>query len=220
MKDVFVAGGTGYMGRRLSEELVRRGHSVSVLVRPGSEKRIAAGCRPVPGNALDRNTFKDDLAGTHTYVQLVGVAHPSPTKRREFRRIDLKSCQESLAAAVANTVHHFVYVSVAHPAPVMKAYVEVRKECERLIRESWLSATILRPWYVLGPGHYWPYLLKPFYWMARKIPASTVSAERLGLVTLPQMVRALVTAVESPAGAVRVVEVPEIVRLLPRDLNA
>jgi hypothetical protein len=62
-----------------------------------------------------------------------------------------------LKAAVANRVQHFVYVSVAHPAPVMKAYVEVRMQCE----ESGLNTTILRPWYV--PGHDWPYLLKPGY---------------------------------------------------------
>jgi hypothetical protein len=30
-----------------------------------------------------------------------------------------------------------------------------------MIGQSGLNTTILRPWYVLGPGHYWPYLLKP-----------------------------------------------------------
>src|SRR6266513_1161546 len=68
-------------------------------------------------------------------------------------------------------------VSVAHPAPTMKAYIEVRTRCEELIRTSGLHATILRPWYVLGPGHYWSYLLKPFYWMARQIPASRAGAK-------------------------------------------
>jgi uncharacterized protein YbjT (DUF2867 family) len=31
---------------------------------------------------------------------------------------------------------------------------EARTRCEEMIRESGLNATILRPWYVLGPGHY------------------------------------------------------------------
>ena len=88
-------------------------------------------------------------------------------------------------------------VSVAHPAPAMKAYIEVRTRCEELIRTSGLHATILRPWYVLGPGHYWPYLLKPFYWMARQIPASRAGAKRLGLVTLTQMISALAASVAS-----------------------
>ncbi len=210
-QEVFIAGATGYMGIRLAEELVRRGHSVSGLVRAGSEKRLPNGCRPVAGNALDRVTFSGKINGAATYVQLVGVAHPSPAKARQFREIDLKSCEESIAAAVANSVKHFVYVSVAHPAPAMKAYIEVRMQCEEAIRRSGLNGTILRPWYVLGPGHYWPYLLKPFYWLARQIPATHAGAERLGLVTLPQMIASLVAAVDSPVSGIRIVEVPEIV---------
>ena len=207
---VFIAGATGYMGKRLAGELIQRGHNVSGLVRAGSEKRLASGCVPVAGDALDRSSFTGKIAGTDTYVQLVGVAHPNPSKAQQFREIDQKSCEESVAAAVANGKRHFVYVSVAHPAPAMKAYIEVRTRCEETIRESGLNATILRPWYVLGPGHYWPYLLKPGYWIARQIPSLRDSAVRLGLVTLEEMIAALVFSVESPANGIRIVEVPEI----------
>jgi len=210
MPNVFIAGVTGYLGSRLAEELIQGRHTVSGLVREGSENRLPQGCRPVPGNALDRTTFSGKIADTDAYVQLVSVAHPRPAKAQQFREIDLKSCQESLAAALANNVKHFVYVSVAHLAPTMKAYIEVRTRCEELIRTSGLHATILRPWYVLGPGHYWPYLLKPFYWMARQIPASRAGAKRLGLVTLTQMISALAASVASPADGIRIVEVPEI----------
>jgi len=207
---VFISGATGYLGTRLVEELIRRGHSVAGLVRSGSEGKLPARCRAAIGNALDGATFRDKLSGADTFVQLVGVAHPSPSKANEFREIDLKSCEESVAAAVMNQVRHFVYVSVAHPAPVMKAYIEVRTRCEEIIRESGLNATILRPWYVLGPGHYWPYLLVPLYWVGRQIPSLREGATTLGLVTLRQMVAALVAAVEAPATGIRVVEVPEI----------
>jgi len=42
------------------------------------------------------------------------------------------------------------------------------------------------------------------------VPSTRESARRLGLVTLPQMIAALVGAVERPASNVRVLEVPEI----------
>lgn len=209
-RHAFIAGVTGYMGAKLAETLIERGHKVAGLVRAGSEKRVPPGCLPILGDALDGNSFSGKIASYDTLVQLVGVAHPSPAKAQQFRDIDLKSCQESVKAAVSNGIRHFVYVSVAHPAPAMKAYIEVRTLCENLIIASGLNATILRPWYVLGPGHYWPYLLKPGYWMARKIPAWRAGAERLGLVTLRQMIGALQTAVESPASGVLIVEVPEI----------
>jgi len=166
----------------------------------------------VLGNALDSATFRDKIAPADSYVQLVGVAHPSPAKACQFREIDLVSCEQSVAAAVANQIKHFVYVSVAHPAPAMHAYIEVRSKCEQTIRASGLDATILRPWYVLGPGHYWPYLLKPGYWLARQVPSMRESATRLGLVTLQQMLAALVQSVESPTIGIRIVEVPEIAK--------
>jgi uncharacterized protein YbjT (DUF2867 family) len=207
---VFIAGATGYTGSRLAEELIKRGHAVSGLVRAGSERKLPAGCTPVLGDALDRASFTGEIGGADTFVQLVGVAHPSPAKAKQFREIDLKSCEESVAAAVTNGVQHFVYMSVAHPAPVMKAYVEVRTRCEEIIERSGLKATILRPWYVLGPGHYWPYILKPGYWMARQVPSLRESATRLGLVTWKQMIAALASSVETPPMGIRVVEVPEI----------
>src|SRR4029077_11060519 len=130
--------------------LIRRGHDVSGLVRPGSERKLPAKCMAVPGNALDGASVSAKLGGVDECAQLVGVAHPSPAKAKQFREIDLKSCEQSVAVAVANGVQHFVYVRVAHPAPLMKAYIEVRSQCEEMIGRSGLNATILRPWYVLG----------------------------------------------------------------------
>lgn len=207
---VLIAGATGYMGSRLAEELIRCGHTVFGLVRAGSERKLPAGCTAVPGNALDRSSFSGKIGDADTFVQLVGVTHPSPAKAKQFPEIDLKWCEESVAAAVANGVRHFVYVSVAHPAPVMRAYIEVRTRCEEMIERSGLNATILRPWYVLGPGHYWPYLLKPEYWVARQVPSLRESAMRLGLVPWKQMIAAIASSVQAPATGIRVVEVPEI----------
>ena len=90
----------------------------------------------------------------------------------------------------------------------MKSYIEVRTHGEQMLRESGMNATFLRPWYVLGPGLRWLYALIPIYWALRQIPATRPGAERLGLVTLPQMTQALAQAVESPAQGVRVVDVP------------
>ncbi len=207
---VFVAGATGYVGRPLVARLLERGHRVRALARPGSESKLPAGCEIVRGNALEKSTFAPGVRGCDTFVQLVGVSHPSPAKAAEFRSIDLASAKASAKAAREADVPHFVYVSVAQPAPAMKAYVEARAEAEAYIRSLGLNATFLRPWYVLGPGHRWPYLLLPGYWIAERLPGIRDTARRIGLVTLAQMVSALVEAVENPARGIRIVEVPEI----------
>jgi len=207
---VFLTGGTGYMGNVLARELLRRGYAVRALVRPGSERKLPNGCEMVHGNALDAATYSAQVASADTFVHLVGVAHPSPKKAAEFRSIDLKSCQEAVQAAKQARVRHFVYLSVARPAPVMKEYQAVRAEGERLITESGLSATFLRPWYVLGPGHRWPALLIPLYALARLYPPTRTGAERLALVTLAQMVRTLLWALQNPPEGIRVLEPPDI----------
>jgi uncharacterized protein YbjT (DUF2867 family) len=209
-RSVFVTGGTGYMGQRLIARLLERGHELRALVRAGSEKKLPAGCVAVVGNALDGSSYAPQVAPSDTFVQLVGVAHPSPAKAAEFRQIDLPAGLGAVMAAKAAGVRHFVYLSVAHPAPMMHAYIAVRSECEAAIESSGLNATILRPWYVLGPGHWWPYLLVPMYKFAELVPATREGARRLGLVTLAQMTNALVRAVENPVEGRRVVAVPEI----------
>jgi nucleoside-diphosphate-sugar epimerase len=213
-RDVFVTGGTGYIGRRLSAALLQRGHRVRVLTRPASAGRVPDGARAVMGDALDAGSFLADLGPDDTLVHLVGTPHPSPAKAAEFRRVDLPSIEASVTAASAAGVAHLVYVSVAHPAPVMAAYIAVRSAGEAAIARARLTATVLRPWYVLGPGHWWPVVLLPIYGIFRLLPRTRVGAGRLGLVTIRQMIEALVRAVEMPppAGTIRIVDVPGIRR--------
>ncbi|HEY3204901.1 MAG TPA: NAD(P)H-binding protein [Thermoanaerobaculia bacterium] len=209
-RNVFVTGATGYLGRRMIPDLVERGHTVRALVRPESRGRLPAGCEAITGNALDGASFALRVPPSDTFLHLVGVPHPSPAKAALFRSVDLASIRASAEAAAQAGIAHFVYVSVAHPAPVMKAYWGARAEGEAILREKGLNATILRPWYVLGPGHRWPYLLLPAYWMLERLPATRATARRLGLLTLEEMAWALVYAIESPTEGVRTLEVPEI----------
>jgi uncharacterized protein YbjT (DUF2867 family) len=207
---VFVTGGTGYMGSRLIPLLAARGHEVIALVRPDSERKLPAGCTPVVGDALHGDSYVQHLAGCDTFVQLVGVAHPSPAKAKEFIAIDQKSALEAIRIAKAAGISHFVYVSVAHPAPAMHAYIAARTACEDELQRSGMNATILRAWYVLGPGHWWPCFLIPFYWIAERIPSKRESALRLGLVTIQQVLNTLANAVDQPALGIKIVEVPAI----------
>ena len=210
MKDVVVLGGSGYLGRPLIERLCADGLRVTAVARPGSIAKLPTGCIAIPGDVLDSRSYADRVPAGATFAHMVGVSHPAPWKAAQFRSIDLVSLEQSLAAAKFASAAHFVYVSVAHPAPVMKSFIEVRTQCEQKIQESGLNATILRPWYVLGPGHYWPYMLIPAYKVLEAIPATRERALRLGMVTRAQMVNALACAVESEVTGTRILETAAI----------
>ena len=213
MNPVFVTGGTGYIGRALITALLARRHVVHALVRAGSEGKLPAGAIPLNGNALDETSFSGRVPRAATIVHLVGTPHPTPAKAAEFRQVDLTSIIATAVAAQRARARHLIYVSVAHPAPVMRAYIAAREEGEAAVRACGVPATILRPWYVLGPGHMWPHLLKPLYAILRLLPRTRAGTERLGFVSHRQMVGALVRAVEDPSPAgVKIVEVPEIRR--------
>ena len=207
---IFITGSTGYIGSRLIPLLRKRGHNVKALVRKGSESKLPAGAIGVVGVALQMDSYTQDVRGSDTFVHLVGVPHPSPAKAKQFHDVDLVSVQVAIKAARDADVRHFIYLSVAHPAPVMKEFVAVRSTGEQMIRDSRIDATFVRPWYVLGPGHLWPYAILPIYWVLKKLPNTKELAERLGLITINQMLSALVWAIENPPSGVQIVDVPRI----------
>ncbi|MDB5105208.1 MAG: uncharacterized protein JWP91_2897 [Fibrobacteres bacterium] len=209
-RKIFLTGGTGYMGRRLIPLLLMRGHEVTALARPGSEAKLPPGARIVAGNALDPESLRESLSDCETWIQLIGTPRPAPWKGRRFRAVDYRAVSASVEALDGSRIRHYVYLSVAQPAPVMRSYVQVRQEAETLLRQKDVPVTFLRPWYVVGPGHWWPLAIVPLYKTLESLPATRESALRLGLVSLNQMLAALVSAAEKPPASVRILDVPAI----------
>jgi len=220
--EILVTGGTGFIGQHLIPLLLARGHHVRVLARAGSLGRVPAGAAAVAGDALNADSVAAVLRPGDSVIHLVGTPHPSPTKADQFDRIDLMSIRCSVEAAKRVAISHLVYVSVAQPAPVMAHYLWVRSLGETMIREARLTASIVRPWYVIGPGRWWPKLIAPFYALAEMIPLTRPAAERLGLVTIEQFVTAMAREVENPParGQRRIIDVPAIRQARLRDDNA
>jgi uncharacterized protein YbjT (DUF2867 family) len=195
---VFITGGTGYVGRRIIPMLINAGFDVTALARNESLNKLPESCNKAVGNALDENTFKESVKGCDTFIQLVGVSHPSPAKKEEFKKIDLVSIIASVNAALESGVKHFVYLSVAQPAPLMKAYIEVRKYGEELLEKNNIPSSVIRPWYIVGPGHYWPLVLKPIYKILEWIPPTREQAINLGLIKLEEMLDTILYTVKNP----------------------
>jgi len=98
---VFVTGGTGYLGRALVPELLRRGHDLRLLVRPTAVVTVPPGAEMVVGDALRAETFAGTIPPADTVVHLVGTPKPSPAKAAQFRAVDLTSVEAAVAPMYA-----------------------------------------------------------------------------------------------------------------------
>jgi uncharacterized protein YbjT (DUF2867 family) len=211
MQSIFITGGTGYIGSCLIPKLLKRGYPVKVLTRGNRINLLPEGCEIVTGNALDADSYKNEINPAEIFIHLVGVPHPSPAKKALFKSVDLVSIKEAVKAAEYAGKKHFIYLSVAqYPTSVMKDFQQVRAEGEQLLIDSGMDSTFVRPWYVLGPGHWWPLLLKPFYFIAKLFPKTREAALKLDTVTISQMINTLIYAVEHPAKGITAFEVQDI----------
>jgi nucleoside-diphosphate-sugar epimerase len=200
MQTVFVTGGTGYIGTRLITALLREGNFyIKALTRKGSEKKLPRGCEIIYGDALNAATYQNSILPATIFVHLIGVAHPSPSKKQQFKNIDLVSIQQAAKAAAGAGIKHFVYLSAAmHPTKIMKDFQEVRAEGETILLQQNFISSFTRPWYVLGPGHWWPLLLKPIFTILKLIPSTRATAKNLDTVTIGQIIKAMIDCIKNP----------------------
>lgn len=117
---IFVAGGTGVLGRRVVPALLAKGHEVTVLVRaPRKADDVrASGARPVQVGLFEPERLSDALAGHHVVVNLA-TSIPSFSKAarasawRVNDRIRTEGSRNLVDAAVATGVPRYVQESVA-----------------------------------------------------------------------------------------------------------
>lgn len=107
---ILLTGGTGFLGRRLVDDLASR-HALRLLVRPtASRERFPAGVEFAAGDVTDGGSLKRAAEGCDAIVHaaaLVKILAPAA----EFERINVGGLENVLAAAEAAGVSRILYVS-------------------------------------------------------------------------------------------------------------
>lgn len=186
-----VTGATGFVGGRLLRDALAAGHEVCALTRRDQP--------PVDGVTWIRGTLEDEaglaglVAGCDAAVHIAGAI--SARNRAGFAEVNIEGTQRLLAAAEAAGAKRFLHVSsLAAREPGVSDYGWSKAGSERLVRESGLDWTIVRPPAVYGPGD-------------RETLELFRMAKR-GLVTLP------------PRGRLSLIHVADLSRLLLACLDA
>jgi nucleoside-diphosphate-sugar epimerase len=183
MTQVFVAGGSGFIGRALVRRLLDEHHSVRVLVRSDASARkvTALGAAPVRGELADPSTWRDALVGSEVLFHLAAETDLSADRARH-ELVTVSGTQAAVDAARHAKVPRFVLcgseagilvgeplVDVDETAPLRPdseaAYCAAKAGAERIVLDAnapGFATVSIRPRFVWGP--------ESFLTAAREVP--------------------------------------------------
>jgi len=144
-----ITGATGFVGGRLLELALARGHQARALTRRPQAARD--GVTWIDG-ALDQPDSLDRLAeGAEVVIHVAGVMNARDTAGFEAGNITGTSAM--IAAAEKAAAQRFVHVSsLAAREPRLSLYGASKAGSEALVSASPLASAIVRPPAVYGPG--------------------------------------------------------------------
>ena len=149
---VAVVGGTGFVGDYLVDSLLSRNHTVSLLVRPGSEGRVRRRdeCRLVAGDLDDADSIDSLLEATDAAIYNVGILREDQRRGITFERMQFEGAQRVVQAAKAAGIGRFLLMSANGVRPDGTAYQSTKFRAEELALASGLAVTVFRPSVIFG----------------------------------------------------------------------
>jgi uncharacterized protein YbjT (DUF2867 family) len=156
LERVTVFGGSGFLGRRIVQRLAADNAEVRVAVRHPERAAALSGAgkagqvTAVHADVWDETTVAPAVAGADAVVNTVG--HYVERGKASFEAIHGQGARHVAAAAAAAGVARLVHISGIGADPASDSpYVRARGIGERLVREAFPAATILRPSVMFGP---------------------------------------------------------------------
>ena len=205
---VLITGGTGFVGRRITGELLRAGHEVVLLVRPGSEGRILTSpspyrrIEPVPGDVLDPTSLMEAIRGCDAVVHLVGIIREFPQKGITFGQLHTQASFNVISAIKTVGPRRYLHMSaLGADENSPSAYHRTKATAEVAVKVSGLDWTIFRPSLIYGPEDL---SLNMFARQIRTLPLVPVIGDgnyQLQPIGVESVARAFAAALENP-GAV------------------
>jgi NADH dehydrogenase len=146
---VFVTGGTGFVGRRIVSELLRREHQAVLLVRKADP---LAGVEGIIGDVTLADSIRiSDLTDCRAAIHLVGVIREFPARGITFDRLHVDATRNVLEACRQAGIRRYIHMSAMGANEISKAaYHRTKAHAEELVRSSNLDWTIIRPSLILG----------------------------------------------------------------------
>ncbi len=186
-----VTGGTGFVGQRLIDLALARGHRVRALTRKAQEPRD--GVEWIEGSLESREALERLVTASDAVIHVAGVINAPDAAG--FEAGNVTGTLAMLAAATAAGTHRFIHVSsLAAREPGLSLYGASKARSENLVRSSGLDWMIVRPPAVYGPGDRETLEL---FKMAKNGLILLPPKGRLSLIHVDDLARLLLTLAES-----------------------
>ena len=150
---VLVTGATGFLGRRVVQQLLERRHTVRCLVHtPGSERLFTDRSIEICyGSVNDSAALNEAMEGVAAVIHLVAVIRQG--RGSTFSGINRRGVAGVAWAAKENGVGHFIHVSASGATRDSRyKYLNSKYQGEQEVKASNIPYTIFRPTLMFGPG--------------------------------------------------------------------
>lgn len=148
-----IIGGTGFVGSYILDALAVYGHSMRVLLRPGSEGKLPAQpeLEAVPGDVSDEAAVRACLAGCDAVVYLIGILREQPSRGITFDAMQRRGAERAIAVAEELGIKRFLLMSANGIDAAATPYQTTKLAAEEALKASTLEWTIFRPSVIFGP---------------------------------------------------------------------
>lgn len=198
---ILVTGATGFVGRRVVEELSSRGFTVRALVRNGSKVPASVGhnARIVKGDILDVETLRNACEGVDCVVHLAAIIRERGNLT--FNQVNYSGTSNILRAASDTNVRRIVHAStigVSYDPGI--PYLYSRWMAEQAVQQSSLAHTILRFSVGFGEGDGFFNVLAAQVKISPLVFVVGKGETKFQPIAVEDIARCLVTAVEKGKG--------------------
>lgn len=147
-KAILVTGAGGFIGRRLVQELLRRGYRVRCMDRRPTDH--PAGCEQVLADLLDPASLAAALSDVDTAYYLV---HSMGRGQGDFADQDRRAARNFVAAAEAAGVRRAIYLGgLGETGDNLSHHLASRLEVAQILQAGSFSTTFLRAAVIIGYG--------------------------------------------------------------------
>ena len=195
---VLVTGSTGFLGRRVVEELLKHNHQVRCLVHtPGRERIFAPRTVDVQyGEITDRDALASACRGVDAIIHLVAII--LQRGKATYDSINHRGTANVVVAAEeAGTVKELVQVSAIGATSNRRySYLYSKWQAEQAVIESGLPHTIIRPSLMFGPGDEFINALASLVRIFPMVPVIGTGRNRFQPIQVEDVARCIVLALD------------------------